>query len=305
MPFTKINTHALPPRHWALVGFPGSGKSTLAAAMAAPLLVVDADHRFAEVAHLVTGDVLSLSDQPSDHVQAERIAALLKENMPGSTVKTIVIDALTSILTPLVVEAILANDAGRHKNRVASFKPKALALRLLQDTITGWGCDVLWIYHLRTGLDGHAKEVESTTISVVELARLRRSLNMQLRIVQEGQRRGVHVDWARRGRSGLTLWDDSNCWRGMPERIERAVYGGLTPAQMNELERQAPTSFSGPEAAIAWGYEQGCFKDAAHAANAYEKVKREQQPATAQAMWTLWLAEVERRKLEVEQGEHA
>jgi hypothetical protein len=302
MPFAKINTHALPPRHWALVGFPGSGKSTLAATMAAPLLVVDADHRFAEVAHLVDGDVLSLSDQPADHVQAERIAALLKENMPGATVKTIVIDALTSILTPLVVEAILANDAGKHKNRVASFKPKALAMRLLQDTITGWGCDVLWIYHLRTGLDGHAKEVESTTISVVELARLRRSLNMQLRIVQEGQRRGVHVDWARRGRSGLTLWDDSNCWRGMPERIERAVYGGLTPAQMNELERQAPTSFSGPEAAIAWGYEQGCFKDAAHAANAYEKVKRERAPKTPVEMWKLWIEEVERRKLETEQG---
>jgi MoxR-like ATPase len=70
MPFTKMNTHALPPRHWALVGLPGSGKSTLAAAMAAPLLIVDAAGalwaRFAEVAHLVAGDVLSLSDQPAD-----------------------------------------------------------------------------------------------------------------------------------------------------------------------------------------------------------------------------------------------
>lgn len=123
---------------------------------------------------------------------------------------------------------------------------------------------------------------------------------MQLRVVQDGDRRGILVDWARRGRSGLTLWDDTGRWTGMPERIEAGVYGGLTPEQMNALERQAPTSFSGPEAAIAWGFEQGCFKDAAHAANAYEKVKRELAPATAPAMWTLWLAEVERRKLEGE-----
>jgi len=258
-------------------------------------------------------------------VQAERIAALLKENMGGSGVKTVVIDSLISILTPLVVEAILDNDAGRNKNRVAVFKNKALAMRLLQDTVTGWGCDVLWIYHLRSGMDGHAKQVESTTIakraqsaiSVVELARLRRSLNMQLRIVQDGhtpaalcgtqggdgdKRRGVHVDWARRRRSGLTLWYDSDGWRGMPERIERAVYGGLTPAQMDDLEQQAPISFSGPEAAIAWGYEQRCFKDAAHAANAYEKVKRERAPKSAAAMWRLWIEEVQQRKLEGTSG---
>lgn len=46
-------------------------------------------------------------------------------------------------------------------------------MRLLQDTVTGWGVDTLWIYHLRSGLDGQARQVESTTISVVELARCR------------------------------------------------------------------------------------------------------------------------------------
>ena len=302
MPFKKMNLHRLPARQWAIVGHPGSGKSTFAAQLTAPLLVVDADHRFAEVAHLVAGAVLELSDQAADHVQAERIAFLLRENMAGSGVKTIVIDSLTSILTPLVVEAILDNDAGRNKNRVAAFKDKALAMRLLQDTITGWGCDVLWIYHLRTSMDGHAKQVESTTISAVELARLRRSLNMQLRIIEQNGKRGIHVDWCRRGRSGLTLWDDTGCWQGMPERIEQATYGGLTLEQMSALEQQAPTSFSGPEAAIAWGYEQGCFKDAAHAAHAYEKVKRERAPKTPVEMWKLWIEEVERRKLETEQG---
>lgn len=296
MAFKKLDKTSFPPRQWALVGYPGSGKSTFAAQMAGPLLVVDADHRFAEVAHHAAGDVFNLSDKPEDNVNAERIARLLKENMAGSGVKTVVIDSYTSILSPLVVQAILDNDAGRNKNRVAAFKDKALAARLLQDSITGWGVDTLWIYHLRSGLDGQAREVESSTISVVELARLRRSLNMQLRIIEDGDRRGVNIDWARRGRSGMTLWDDSGCWRGMPEKIETAVYGGLTADQMSEFEKRAPTSFSGPEEAIAWGFEQGCFRDALHAKNAYDKVKNEREPKTANDMWRFWVEDVEKRQ---------
>lgn len=296
MAFKKMDKVLYPPRQWALVGYPGSGKSTFASQMAGPLLVVDADHRFAEVARFAEEEVFQLSDEPADNVNAERIAALLKENMTGSGVRTVVIDSLTSILSPLIVEAILDNDAGRNKNRVASFKDKALAMRLLQDTITGWGVDTLWIYHLRTGLDGQAREVESTTISVVELARLRRSLNMQLRAIQDHERRGIHVEWARGGRSGLTLWDESGCWRGMPEKIEAAVYGGLTTEEMSAFEEQAPGAFSGPEDAIAWGVEQGCFRDTVHAKNAYDKLKRERKPQTAAEMWQLWIAAVEVRK---------
>lgn len=298
MAFQKFDKTAFPPRQWALVGHPGSGKSTFAAQMRGPLLVVDADHRFAEVASLAPGDVYQLSENPADNIQAERIAARLRENMGDSDVRTVVIDSLTSILTPLVVEAILDNEAGRNKNRVAAFKDKALAMRLLQDTITGWGCDVLWIYHLRSGLDSQANQRESTSVSAVELARLRRSLNMQLRLVQDGDKRGVRVEWARRGRSDLTLWDETGNWRGMPEQIEKAVYGGLSAEEMNALGQQKPTGFSGPQEAIAWGYEQGCFNDAVHAQNAYEELKRTHQPQSAPEMWALWLAEVERRRAE-------
>src|SRR5262249_31728097 len=143
---------------------------------------------------------------------------------------------------------------------------------------------------------------EMTSVSAVELARLRRSLNMQLRLVQEGNQRGVHVEWARRGRSGITLWDDSGHWKNMPEKLEQAVYSGLTPEQMNALEKQKPQSFSGPQEAIAWGYEQGCFNDAVHAQNAYDELKREKQPKNAQEMWELWVRAVERRCQEQQQG---
>ena len=296
---------AFPPRQWALVGHPGSGKSTFAAQMRGSLLVVDADHRFREVASRATGEVYELSDNPADNINAERIAALLRENMADSGVRTVVVDSLTSILSPLVVEAILDNEAGRNKNRVSAFRDKALAMRLLQDTITGWGCDVLWIYHLRTGLDSQANQRETTTVTAVELARLRRSLNMQLRIVHDSAgaepRRGVHIEWARRGRSGITLWDEVGHWHEMPEKIEQTVYGGLTPEQMNHLETQRPAGFSGPQEAIAWGFEQGCFNDAMHAQNAYEELKRVKAPKSAQDMWLHWIEAVEQRRQQEQQ----
>ena len=306
MAFKKMSKTAFPPRQWALVGYPGSGKSTFSTQMRGPILPIDADHRYAEVAGLAAGDVLELSDHPEDHVDAERISQLLKSNMHGAGIKTVVVDSLTSILSPLVVEAILNNDAGRNKNRVAGFKSKALAMRLLQDTITGWGVDTLWIYHLRMGRDSSAKEVESTTIPEVELARLRRSLNMVLRVVEQGSKRGVTVEWSRRGRSGITLWDDSGVWLGMPERIEQAVYGGLTGDQMAEIERATPKGFANVADAIAWGFEQGCFRDAVHAKNAYEKLKGEVRPTSASQMFTAWIENVKLRKDEAarELGEY-
>lgn len=294
MPFQKMQTK-LPPRQWAIVGHPGSGKSTFAAQMQSPMVVIDADHRFAEVMRHVAGDVFSLSDNASDNVDAERIAALLRQNMAGSGVCTIVIDSLTAIIAPLVTAAVLDNDAGRNKNRAAAFKPKALAMRLLQDAITGYGVDTLWVYHLRSGMNGQAQAIETTSISTVELARLRRSLNMQLRVVEQAGKRGVVVDWARCGRSGQTLWDDTGCWKGMPERIEQAAYGGLTVKDMERIADSTPTAFVSAQAAIAWGFEQGAFNDAVHAQNAYDKLKGEKSPKTASEMWTFWIAEVRER----------
>ncbi|MCB0031103.1 MAG: AAA family ATPase, partial [Anaerolineales bacterium] len=296
---SKLEPETYPRRLWGLVGFPGSGKSTFAARRRARLLAIEADHRFGEVAGLAGGDVYRLSDTPADHVSPEKIAARLRANMAGAGVATIVVDSLTAIMAPIVTATMLEIDAGQHKNKAAAWREKALAMRLLQDSITGWGTDVLWIYHLQSGRDANAQEVTTATVSRTELARLTRSINLQLEIAEGADgRRSIKVIWARRGRSGLSIDDPSGSWEGMPERIEEAVYGGLSRAEQDALESATPRSFAGPEQAIAWGVDCGAFDVLQHSRNAYDKLKREAAPGTASEMWTLWIADCLARRAE-------
>ena len=181
---------------------------------------------------------------------------------------------------------------------MTGFQDKALAMRLMQDSIGAWGTDVLYVYHLQRGRDANAQEVTTATVSRTELARLQRSLNVQLRSVDDHGKRGLHVDWARRGRADLTLWDDTGIWQGMPEKLEAAIYGGLTAAEQEDLEQAPPTSFPNAETAIAWGFNQGVFEVINHARNAYDVVKRTCQPKTAAEMWEFWIADVLARKAE-------
>lgn len=299
MSFKKFVQQKYPRRLWALVGYPGGGKSTFASQMTTPILPIDADGRFGEVISLAKGEVYQLSDRAADNTDPASIARLLDANMIGSDVKTIVVDSLTAIIAPLVTQAILDNDAGTNKNRMAAFKAKALAMRQIQDAISKWGCSCLWIYHLQDGMNAQAQSVTTATLSPTERARLYRSLNLELHIVEDGERRGVMVEWARRGRAGMTLWDDSGTWAGMPEKIEAAVYDGLSEDDQKRIEQQTPVTFPNPEAAIAWGLEQGAFDALEHARNAYDKLKREKQPGKAADMWRLWTDEIHRRMTEM------
>ena len=46
----------------------------------------------------------------------------------------------------------------------------------------------------------------------------------------------------------------------MPEKIEPAIYGGLSEADQLKIEQATPTSFPNVETAIAWGFEQGVLQ---------------------------------------------
>jgi hypothetical protein len=237
-------------------------------------------------------EVYELSSVPSDSTDPDRVAAILTREMPGSEIGTIVVDSLTAIIAPLVTQAMVDKDAGREQNLAQGWRKKALAMRQLQDSVTRWGTDCLWVYHLQDARDAKAREVVRATVSETERARLTRSINLQVEIVQDGDRRGVTIPWARRGRSGMTLWDETGAWAGMPERIEEVVYGGLSDADQERIERETPDVFPSPDKAIAWGFEQGAFQAIQHARNAYEKLKRDEQPKDAQEMARLWVADV-------------
>ncbi len=296
MPFQKMTRPTHPPRLWSLVGYPGSGKSTFASQLRGPSLIIDADHRYSEVLDLALGEVYKLSPRACDNTDPDTITRLLTENMPDSDVRTIVVDSLTSIITPYVVQAMVDRERGRTRNLIAAFKDKALAMRQLQDAVTRWGTDVLWIYHLQDSRDAKAEAVVRKTISQTELARLTRSINLQLQITHEGTRRGVEVLWARRGRSGLVLWDDSGHWEGMPERLEEAVYGGLSQAEQRSIDRQTPKVFRNAEAAIAWSIELGAFTADDEARRVYNQLKNDERPRNAHEMAALWVTEVRARE---------
>ena len=299
MPFVKKQIPQYPRRYWELVSRAGAGKSTFLTQMRAPLLPIDADHRIDEVAYL-NPNMLELSSNPSDHNSPSRIAEILNQNMPGAQVGTIAVDSLTAIIAPLVTKAMNDKDEGKSKNLYAGFKAKAQAMRTLQDAVTKWGCDVLWIYHTEERRDGEGNLRTRDTISKTEIAGLMRSINLRLEIVIEDktQKRGIKVRWARRGRSGMTLWDETGKWLGMPEKIESAVYDGLSIAEQDAIETATPHSFPDDATAIAWGLEQGAFTALQHARNAYEKLMRDHGADTLEGedKAALWIADVAARK---------
>jgi len=304
MGFRKMVKPQFPPRHWSLVGYPGSGKSTFAARMVGPKLVIDADHRFSEVLDLSADDVYTLSDEASNNVDPDAINRILLQNMPDSGVRSIIIDSLTAIITPYIVQAMVDREKKRTKNLMASFQKKALAMRQLQDAVTRWGTDTLWIYHLQDSRDANANNVVRSTITKTEIARLDRCINMKLKIVEETDkhgsslRRGIEVLWSRRGRSDLIIWDDSGSWENMPERIEEEVYGGLTSAEQDQLASAIPRVFPQVGAALDWGIEQGAFENREEAEAAYKHLRTVGSPASAAEMATLWVNEVRDRSKE-------
>lgn len=287
--FQKMKAPQYPPRQWAVYGDAGSGKSHFAAQMKGPALVVDADARFTEQLKNAVGDIYQLSDDHSANTDPNQIVTLLRENLPGSGVRTIVVDSLTAIMRPIINQALV--NAETAKNKIGVFRDKALAMSRMQDAVSSSGCDSLWIWHTHTSLNAQAQKTQRASIPDTELQRLRRSLNAILRLdLTPAGRRIVNVEWARNGKSGILLVDEVGGWLGMPERLEKAIY-----AEGVKESEGTPATFANPSLAIAWGYEQGCFRDVIHAQHAYEKCKTANQPKTASAMWSAWIADVKRR----------
>ena len=234
---------------------------TFAMQIRGPLLCIDADHRADEVARLAAAGVYQLSDRPADNVAAEAIADCLRANMAGSDIKTILVDSLTAIMAPLVTAAILDNEAGRNKNRMTGFKDKALAMRLCRTASapgapmcsTSTTCRAAATPTPRRSPRRPSAAPSSPACNAASTS----SSGLSIR---EGQA-GIHVDWARRGRADLTLWDDTGIWKGMPEKIEQAIYGGLTEAdQLKHLRRRPRPVSRTSKRPSPGGSSRGCSR---------------------------------------------
>jgi hypothetical protein len=145
MAFKRVDKETLPPRRWALKGRYGDGKSTFILALRQPALIVDADGRRHE---LKGGELYQLSEEPADNRSVERIQDLLDQNMPGSGIKTVAIDSITSLIGSSIARAMLDNAADRTSDKNQAWVDKAEKMRLLQDSVTAHGSDVLWVWHL-------------------------------------------------------------------------------------------------------------------------------------------------------------
>ena len=295
MPFPKYMQPKYPRRCWAIEAYSGAGKSTFLTQLRGPILAVDADQRLDEVlpvARAAGTEIFRLSDDPTDALSPDAISRLLMANMPGSGIATIAVDTLTPIIAPLVMQAMVDKDLGREKSLAAAFRNKAVQMRLLVDAVARWGIDTVWFYHLYSAKDQSANDVVKRSVTKTELDRLQRVLNMRLQMVLENERRGIKVVWCRTGRSGLTLWDTTGCWRGMPEKIEAACYDGLAEDEKKRLADLSPQTFPGRDAALAWAVERGVFTSAKAALPVYNRIKAAGNPQDAQEMAALWVGHI-------------
>uniref|UniRef100_UPI001A977B94 AAA family ATPase n=1 Tax=Azospirillum sp. SYSU D00513 TaxID=2812561 RepID=UPI001A977B94 len=285
MAFKRVNANARPPRRWALKGFAGDGKSHFLLAMQQPCLMIDADGRRHE---LKGGDLFELSAEPTDHRSVERIQDLLAANLPGSGIRTIAVDSLSALIGASISRSMLDNVAGRNTNKNQAWVDKAERMRLLQDAITGFGTDVVFVWHLEKGqLSG--KERTRETLPEIERERLKRSLNASLRIVRDRDRRGVLVEWSREGPAGMVVWDTEGFWKGVPERIEEAIYGTAAAGQgqtsgAHDGVHAIPANvvnFRSVTEAVTWSVEQGAYDTVEEAQAAYAELRARLEPKSA------------------------
>lgn len=339
MPIAKIKLTKYPKRQWALASFANTGKTTLAAAMRKPLLVGDSDDRFAESAMLLglseEHAMVITDDSGNRSVDPDVIVATLNEAR-GEKIEfgTVLLDSLTGIIQPKVTAAVEAEG----KDRAVAMRDKASTMRKLIDAIQNFGGDYLLVWHHENRGDKNGQARIHETVPPTERDALTRALNMELVTVKEevkggGFRYGVQVVWARYGEFGMIVWDEQgNFFRGMPEKIEAAVYKNgvkaFAPAAAKSAEAPAAApatpkapdatspaaqvvtsvsttgtsstgevqpQFTDKAAALRWAVEKNAFGSYDEASAAYAQLREKIAPQSAADMFAGWKKHVEEK----------
>jgi hypothetical protein len=69
-----------------------------------------------------------------------------------------------------------------------------------------------------------------------------RSVKLRLQLSQDNGVYQAEVIWARCGRCGVVLEDTTGYWKDMPEKIEAAVYDGLSAEDMDRMKAEPPAN---------------------------------------------------------------
>ena len=209
------------PRQWLLLARHNAGKSTFAAAMNPEYLTLDMDGRWAEQdldtkSHVVTDtDPLKIIDRMES----------LRGKLMGK-VGSVVIDSGTGVLDYLQSKGRLmeqaAKDANQKFNKDSINRMKADTMRVLRLAALRWKCDVVWIFHIEDG-QYQGENKERTTISKIEIERMKQNLNAILTIVQDKTgKRGIRIEWCRynnNAAAGHVIWDEKGKWAGVPDLV--------------------------------------------------------------------------------------
>lgn len=315
MAFGTFKKSKYPVRQWAIKAPARFGKSTLCANLKHPIVVADTDNRFAttKVAlGLSDEQVMPISNDRAPHVDADAFAAELSKNRrESSKIGTVLLDSATGMIQPIVMEAMRLPP----KLRASKMLEKAMAMRTVIDALQNFGCDYAIIYHQEGRCDNAGEKIVHETIPAKEREAMYRALNMELELVTERDadgrivKHGVKVLWARDGEDGMTIWDPpGNMFRGMPERIEEAVYrNGIDTRNSKGAPAEAPSAppaqaaagegastqaklrFANKDAALSHAVECGAYATIEDAATGYEAVKREQTgKVTAHSVFEAW-----------------
>jgi hypothetical protein len=212
------------PRLWLLFAAHNAGKSTFGASMSPEYLVADLDGRWKEQEKTASG---------RSHVIAEndplKLAKRMDEALPNlfGSVGTVIMDSGTAVMDYLQSKGRLMEAEAREKKQKFNVNDihrlKADTMRLLAGAALKWHCDVLWIFHTEKSMES-GKEKVRTTISAMELERLKKNLNAILTIVTDSKgKRGIRIEWCRFNNSiaaGQIVWDDEGMWKGVPEKLD-------------------------------------------------------------------------------------
>lgn len=236
--------------HTLLIGRAGEGKSTYITQMSPEYLIMDFDRRWPEMkgaagkSHIYTGTVLEVIEQ-------------IKADRPRLTkIGTIAVDSGSSVLDPLQATGRLKNEAGIVKNLNDVHKLKADTMRAIRGIMQPFNANTVWIFHIEdSGMSG--KISQRTTISKLEVDRLKHNLNMILVMDHDNKGRFVKVEWSRWPDSIGHIIRDTNMWEGVPQRVHEFVrdyrsgmgYNGTaySPQWLLDFLRQKSIEFASVE----------------------------------------------------------